>query len=88
MAENRQSPGYKFVRELKAEGVIDEFKPIAPEDGYTSEYSLDDGLGYIRFNDESMLFVAGTQNEEQREALLDLERAVAFKARELGFTEE
>jgi len=51
--EDPNSPGYDFVRELKSDGVIDDFRPVEPEEGWRWEYELDGSVD-LRFNEDSL----------------------------------
>jgi hypothetical protein len=39
--ESPSDPGYGFVRELKEEGTIDEFRAVEPKGNWDWEYELD-----------------------------------------------
>lgn len=39
--EERGNPGYSFVRDLKAEDAIDDFRPVEPDGGWEWQYELD-----------------------------------------------
>lgn len=56
ISENRSSPAYKIVRELKRAKAIDSFRAVAPDTGYSVKYELDDGNGYVEFDKDSVEF--------------------------------
>lgn len=64
--EDSSSPGYSMVRHLKESRAIAEFKAITPEDGYDSEYSLNDGDGYIRFKGDGMEYEVPSYEDKMR----------------------
>jgi hypothetical protein len=77
--ESAASPGYGMVRELKASGDIDSFKAIEPEDGWDTEYSLNDGDGHIRFRGSEMEYAVSGYED-------DLKNAIESEAHREGFT--
>jgi hypothetical protein len=78
VTEDSSSPGYEMVRNLEASGAIETFKAITPEGGYDSEYSLNDGDGYIRFNGDGMEYQVPAYED-------DMKRAIEREARQSGF---
>lgn len=46
--EDRNSPGWEMVRDLRNEGAIDEFKAVKPDEGWQWQYELDFGTD-LRF---------------------------------------
>jgi hypothetical protein len=77
--EDTSSPGYEMVRELKSSGAIDNFTAIEPEDGWETEYSLNDGDAHIRFRGSELEYGVGSYDD-------DLRDAIESEAREAGFT--
>jgi hypothetical protein len=77
--ESASSPGYQMVRQLKASGDIDSFKAIEPEDGWDTEYSLNDGDGHIRFRGSELEYAVSSYEN-------DLKTAIESEARQEGFT--
>jgi hypothetical protein len=77
--ESSSSPGYQMVRQLKASGDIDSFKAIEPEDGWDTEYSLNDGDGHIRFRGDEMEYAVSGYED-------DLKNAIESEAHREGFT--
>ena len=75
--EDTASPGYEMVRALKSSGAIDGFKAVQAEDGWTSEYSLDDGDTHIRFRGGDMEYEVSYDD--------GLQRAIESEARHEGF---
>jgi hypothetical protein len=79
VSENTSSPGYEMVRQLKSNGAIDNFEAIAPEDGWETEYSLNDGDAHIRFRGNEMEYGMRSYDHELRDA-------IESEARSEGFT--
>lgn len=77
--EDTASPGYEMVRELKSSGAIDSFTAIEPEDGWESEYSLDDGDAHICFRGSELEYGVRSYDD-------DLRDAIESAATEAGFT--
>lgn len=77
--EDRSSPGYEIVRNLKRSGAINSFEAITPEGGYDSEYSLNDGDGYIRFDSDGLEYELPSYEG-------DLKRAIEQEAQRSGFS--
>jgi zinc ribbon protein len=67
--ESTSSPGYEMVRELKSSGAIDSFTAIEPEDGWETEYSLNDGDGNIRFRGSEMEYGVRSYDDDLRDAI-------------------
>jgi hypothetical protein len=77
--EDASSPGYEMVRALRSSSAIDSFKAVAPEQGWDSEYSINDGDAHVRFRGTSMEVVVDNYDN-------DLRDAIDAEARSEGFT--
>lgn len=78
VAENASSPGYQMVRELKSSGAIDSFNAIEPEEGWDTEYSLNDGDAHIRFRGSQMEYGVRKYDDDLREAIESEARSEGF----------
>ena len=68
----------EIVRGLEHDGEIDSYDAIGPDDVWTSEYSVNDGDAYIRFDGEQM-------EPEVRYGGEDLENGITEAATTAGY---
>lgn len=69
VTENTSSRGYHMVRQLESTNAIDNFKAIEPEDGWDTEYSLNDGDAHIRFRGTEMEYGVRSYDGDLRDAI-------------------
>ena len=78
--EDRASPGYQMVRDLKSANDIDNFEAVEPKSGWSTEYSLNDGDAHIRFADSRMEFDAASYETDLADAIERVAEADGFSS--------
>lgn len=80
VSEDRSSPGYQIVRDLKSAGDIDNFEAVEPDSGWRTEYSLNNGDAHIRFNGSRMEIDARSYETELVDSIDRVAQAHGFNS--------
>lgn len=87
VSESRSCPGYKLIRQFKADGTIDSYRAVQAEPPWDCEYMVNDGVGAVGFKGAAksveVQFIAGgtTHTLEATE----LESGIEDELGKLGF---